>query len=116
MRGTTAGLFVGVFIIGFVISSMTEDRGVHAQQFENFEHASLSDERLATLKGPTVEGQQLIVLIDNQQQTMGSYFVDTKSGQISLRCVRNFRWDLQMSEFNGSEPSPEKIQALLRSR
>ena len=44
MRGTTVGLFVGVFIIGFVISSMTEDRGVHAQQFENFEHASLSDE------------------------------------------------------------------------
>jgi len=116
MRGTTVGLLVGVFIIGFVISSMTEDRGAHAQQFETFEHDLLSVERLAALKGPTVEGQQLIVLIDNQQQTMGSYFVDTKSGQISLRCVRNFRWDLQMSEFNGSEPSPEKIQALLRSR
>ena len=49
-------------------------------------------------------------------QRIGFVGVHVESGQISLRSVRNCRWDLQMDEFNGAEPSPEKIMALLRTR
>jgi hypothetical protein len=62
------------------------------------------------------EGQQAVVLVDTQTRRLGSYHIDTKSGQVSLRCVRDIRWDLQMDEFNGTEPSPEQNKALLRSR
>ena len=71
---------------------------------------------LIAIAGANVEGQQLILLLDPHRQTLGSYQVDAKTGQIALRSVRNIRWDLEMDEFNGTEPSPEKIQALLRSR
>ena len=116
MRGKTLGLLGGVLVTGIVLGTVANHRDVHAQSARDSEQRVKSGDGVIAIHGPLVNGQQLIVLIDDQQQTMGSYFVDEKSGQISLRCVRNFRWDLQMSEFNGSEPSPEKIQALLRSR
>lgn len=92
----------------------------HPSLFAQRNGGSLPDasepDGLTALAGPVVDGQQLIVVIDEERRIMGSYHVDIKSGQIALRSVRNFRWDLEMDQFNGTEPSPEKIQALLRSR
>ena len=116
MRGKTLGLLSGVLVTGIVLGTMADHRDVHAQRAGESDSRRQAGDGVIAIDGPLVNGQQLIVLIDDRQQTMSSYFVDEKSGQISLRCVRNFRWDMQMSEFNGSEPSPEKIQALLRSR
>ncbi|MCP4193205.1 MAG: hypothetical protein GY768_21550 [Planctomycetaceae bacterium] len=116
MRGKMLGLFGGVLVTGIVLGTMADHRDVHAQPARGSDSRMQSADGVTAIQGTTVNGQQLIVLIDDQKQTMGSYFVDEKSGQISLRCIRNFGWDLQMSEFNGAEPSPEQIQALIRSR
>ena len=71
---------------------------------------------VTTVAGPVVDGQQLILLVDQQKQTMASYHVQLGTGQITLRSVRQFRWDMEMDEFNGTEPVPSQIQALLQSR
>ena len=44
---------------------------------------------------------------------MSVYQIDLTSGKITLRSVRQIQWDLQITDFNGSYPSPREIQSLL---
>jgi hypothetical protein len=62
------------------------------------------------------EGRQQVTLIDPQARVMAVYHVERSSGQISLKSVRNVHWDLQMEEFNGTNPSPRDLRALLDQR
>ena len=61
-------------------------------------------------------GGQFVVVVDTAQQVMGSYHVAADSGNITLRSVRKFRWDMQMDEFNGAEPRPQDVRAMLDER
>jgi hypothetical protein len=47
---------------------------------------------------------------------MSVYGIDPATGEISLRSVRNVRWDLQMDEYNGTNPSPREIRSLLGNK
>ncbi len=116
MRATFLGLIVGSLVAGLILTTGTGHRDVFAQRLGEVGSPATMSEGLVALSGPVVDGQQLIVLIDKQRSTMATYHIAFPSGQCSLRSVRNFRWDLEMDEFNGAEPSPEKIQALLESR
>ena len=114
MRGALIGILGGVVVTAYVLAAAADHREPQKTHLRGTQ--SRGGDRIIALDGPHDEGQKLIVVIDDDQQTMGSYLVNTQTGQITLRCVRNFRWDLQMDEFNGSEPSPQKIQAILRSK
>ncbi len=58
---------------------------------------------------------QQVTVIDPKQRVMSVYHVDA-TGKIALRSVRNIHWDLQVTEFNGENPLPREIQALLESK
>jgi hypothetical protein len=59
-----------------------------------------------------VEGQPLLVtLIDTSQHVMAVYQVDRGTGEITLKSVRNFTWDLQMKDFNTGKPLPQDIRS-----
>jgi hypothetical protein len=58
------------------------------------------------------EGQpHVLTVIDPRQRVIAVYHVDRASGEIALRSVRNFTWDMQMIEFNSGEPLPQDIRA-----
>jgi hypothetical protein len=58
-----------------------------------------------------VEGQPLVVtVIDTSQHAMAVYHVDRTTGEITLKSVRNFTWDLQMKDFNTGKPLPQDIR------
>lgn len=57
-----------------------------------------------------------VVIVDPQTRAMSVYQIDRTTGEISLKSVRNVRWDLQMEEFNGVSPTPGEIRALLERR
>ena len=61
---------------------------------------------------PTAGGGQQIVVVDTSQRVIGSYQI-APSGEIALKGIRNIRYDLLMEEFNGGEPKPRDIRALL---
>jgi hypothetical protein len=61
-------------------------------------------------------GRQQITLVDPRTHMMSVYHVDPASGELSLKSVRNVHWDLQMDEFNGTNPSPREIRSLLGNR
>ncbi len=116
MRAMMVGLMAGVLVTWILNNASSNPPNVYAQRFGGSNPTVAQRDGLIAIAGTNVEGQQLVLLLDPQRQTLGSYQVDAKTGQIALRSVRNIRWDLEMDEFNGTEPSPEKIQALLRSR
>ena len=47
---------------------------------------------------------------------MAVYHIDTVSGEIVLKSVRNIHYDLKMMEFNGTSPLPGEIRAILEQR
>ena len=111
-----AGLLAGALVAWGLDAASTKLPQVHAQRFGDSDRSGSQRDELIPLAGTVVEGQQLIVLVDPRRETLASYHVDGRTGQIALRSVRKVRWDLELDEFNGTEPSAEKIQALLRTR
>jgi hypothetical protein len=61
-------------------------------------------------------GPAQVTLIDVKSRVMCVYHVDRATGQIELKSVRNFHWDLLMEEFNGVRPLPREIRALLEQQ
>ena len=61
-------------------------------------------------------GPAQVTLIDVKTRVMCVYHVDRATGQIELKSVRNFHWDLLMEEFNGVRPLPREIRALLEQQ
>ena len=71
---------------------------------------------LATHVMPLGDTRQQLTVVDPQMRVVSVYHIDTASGAIVLKSVRNIHWDMQMVEFNGSIPSPREIRALLEQR
>jgi hypothetical protein len=59
---------------------------------------------------------QQFTVIDPKQQVLCVYHVQLATGSVQLRCVRNLRWDLRMTEFNGESPLPREVQSLVEPR
>jgi hypothetical protein len=60
--------------------------------------------------------RQQLTVVDPNMKVVGVYHIDTATGDIVLKSVRNIHWDLQMVEFNGGSPSPKEIRTLLEQR
>jgi hypothetical protein len=71
---------------------------------------------LMAFSSESKEGPDQLTLIDAKAQVMCVYHIERATGKIELKCVRNFRWDLQMDEFNGVRPLPRQIRDLLEQR
>ena len=58
-------------------------------------------------------GSQQITLIFLDRMAMCVYSVDMNTGEIALQSVRQLGSDVQLESFNGIDPSPAKIRAML---
>jgi hypothetical protein len=61
-------------------------------------------------------GRQQLTLVDPRTRMVGVYHIDPATGELTLKSVRNVHWDLQMDEFNGTNPSPREIRSLLGNK
>ncbi len=66
-----------------------------------------------TSVAPAGENRQLVTMIDPRTRVMAVYLIDGVSGEVSLKSVRAFQWDLQLAEFNGTSPLPREIRSLV---
>ena len=71
--------------------------------------------QLVTLVSPLADNRQQLLVIDPELHVMSVYHLDA-TGEILLKSVRNFHWDLQMEQFNGTNPLPREIRSLLQQR
>lgn len=107
MRNTIAGavLIAGLVIATTAVQSSSEPayglpvESSHASSGELITHVTATD------------AQQLVTVIDPRQRVMAVYQVDRSTGKIVPRSVRNITWDLQMTEYNSGDPSPQDIRS-----
>ena len=122
MRAKALGLMVAVGVAWCIVGNSDTIQRAYAQRFDGTNssgngQASISQDGLVVISGGTAGGnQQVLLLVDPKTRRLACYHVELSSGKVSLRSVRNIRWDLEIDEFNGTEPTPERIRALLQSR
>lgn len=51
-----------------------------------------------------------VILIDPAGQVMSVYHIVRETGEIQLKSVRKFAWDLGLTDYNTSDPLPEEIR------
>jgi hypothetical protein len=120
MRAVAVGLVLGAIfaLMAWGVSAwqspaLAQQRPVAAPQMP--ERPAASGEIIA-LNFDAGGGRQHITLVDPRTHMMCVYAIDPASGEISLRSVRNVHWDMQMDEFNGTNPSPREIRSLLGNK
>ena len=123
MRVAAYGLSVAtvLVLVGWAISS---DPSAYAQQTREANTQPVLPTRLPVaaagdlmaFSAETAEGPSQVTLIDVKAHVMCVYHVNRTSGEIELKSVRKFHWDLLMEEFNGVQPLPREIRALLEQR
>ncbi|MGC3970212.1 MAG: hypothetical protein QM775_23650 [Pirellulales bacterium] len=101
------GVFVTVAALGFVSSGGT----AHADAMSTWQPGVGTD--LITSVHPTADNRQLITMIDPRTRVLAVYMIDGATGEVSLKSVRAFQWDLQLAEFNGTSPLPREIRSLV---
>ena len=62
------------------------------------------------------ENKQHLTVIDPAMRVVAVYHVEMSKGEITLKSVRNFHWDLQMLEFNTAAPLPQEIRSMLEQK
>jgi hypothetical protein len=112
MRSRMSGalLGAGLVIAAFAARGSSQPVPVPAGPGEVVASAPQSGQLITHVTA--VAGQpQTVIVIDPNSRVMGVYHVDSVSGEIALKSVRNFTWDLQMIEFNSGVPSPQDIRS-----
>lgn len=58
---------------------------------------------------------QMLYVIDTRSQAFAVYRVDPSdpNGAVKLEGARQFRWDLQLSEYNNNEPNVAAVQSMV---
>jgi len=117
MRVVILGLLVSAGLFFAVAVNCSSQDGVLAQRPEPPQMTQGdSSNQLIALSAPPADGIQQVVLIYSNTRSMSVYHIELATGEIALKGVRRFHWDLQMEEYNGQEPLPREIRALIERR
>ena len=129
MKRSIVGLMVGIGVVVLAVGLLDRRQEVMAQHpYMQTAFArpaaqpappatpTVSGGELIAVPSPMGEKGQLLTVIDPRQQAMGVYWIEAGSGKITLRSVRNLRYDLMMTDFNGDNPLPREIRAQLEQR
>lgn len=112
MRQAMFGAVVGVSI-GWLAASWDMGSG---QAYAIPAQRADGSSGLVTLLSDAGEAQQRVLLVDPRTHAMVTYQIDRESGEIELKSVRNFHWDLQLLEYNGKSPHPEDVRGMLEGQ
>jgi hypothetical protein len=111
MRRTGLGALIGaalVLLAGLIVVSRNQ---AAAQPGGGPEQAG----ELITFTAPAPDNRQQLMVIDPRTRAMAVYHIDSATGVVSLKSVRNIQWDLMMSEFNGVSPLPREIRSMVEN-
>ncbi len=114
MKTVVLGALAGTGLVIAAIGMLDYRSEVFAQQLTAPRQAP--DGGLIVVGGPADEKGQLLTVIDPRLRVMSVYHIESSTGKIALRSVRNIQWDLQMNHLNNENPLPQEIRALLEQR
>jgi hypothetical protein len=114
MRNAWVGLCLGA-VLSLVATGVWEARPTAWGQFPERSRTANSGGDLVSFAWDSGNHEHLAVL-DPQTRVMSIYEVNRTSGAITLKSVRNIGWDLQLEEFNSTNPTPREIRSLVERR
>jgi hypothetical protein len=117
MKKLVLGLLVCVVLMAAAAAGFGQRSEVFAQRPQTASPPAGSGELMVVpiASGDKAQGQ-LLAIVDPKQQVMSVYRIDANTGKIALRSVRNFSYDLKMTNYNNEAPLPQEIQTLLEQR
>ena len=115
MKRAMLGVLVGAMVAAVAVVLLDRCGEAMAQRVVPGPQASANGDLIA-VPLPVGDKGQLLTVLDPHQQTMGVYWVEAATGKITLRSVRNIRYDLMMMDFNGDNPLPREIRTQLEQR
>ncbi|MCE9547773.1 MAG: hypothetical protein K8T25_20060 [Planctomycetia bacterium] len=113
MKGMVLGLVVGAGFAFAAASAAPPALPVYAQSKGS---PAASEKSTVMLSTPLADGSQQLLVFDPTEQVLCVYHVNAKSGEITLKSIRNIHWDMRMTQFNGVTPLPEEIRSLVEQR
>lgn len=111
MKAAVVGALLGTIITFVIVGVLPVGTPARAQTGAGWQPGSTSD--LITSTAPVAGNRQLVTVIDPKTRVLAVYMIDGTSGEITLKSVRAFQWDLQLAEFNGTSPLPREIRSLV---
>ncbi len=113
MGRTILGILVGM---GFVMAAVAvaEPRGdVYAQRGTP---AATAGTELIVVSTSVGEKCLMLTVVDPRRRVMSVYHIETATGKIALKSVRDIQWDLKITDLNNENPLPQEIRSLLEQR
>jgi hypothetical protein len=119
MKFAMGGALVGAGLVVFALQSPAPSGEALGQRFAaqrtNTHEVSESSD-LIVMSAAAEPGEQgvpveRVTIVDPKSRTMAVYHVKTTTGEIELKSVRKFEWDLQMEEFNATSPLPREVRS-----
>jgi len=110
-RAALIGLLSGVALTWFALGGRLP---AHAQAAPQ---ASSEAPATTVISCPTANGGQLFTLIDTRNQAFAVYRLDPQNtkGSVKLEAVRQYRYDLKLTEYNNLPPEVATIDAMVGS-
>jgi hypothetical protein len=113
MKRAILGTLVGVGLV-MAAAAMAEPRGEALQRGAPAMPAPAAAAGTELIVVPTAVADkvQMLTVVDPRQRVVSVYHIDTTTGKISLKSVRNIHWDLQIDHLNTDEPLPQQIRSM----
>ena len=111
MKAAVIGALLGTILTAVVVGVLPVGTSARAQNGAGWQAGSTSD--LITSTASVADNRQLVTVIDPKTRVLAVYMIDGVTGEVSLKSVRAFQWDLQLAEFNGTTPLPREIRSLV---
>ena len=114
MKRTTLGILVGVGLV-MAAAAMAEPRGealIQRGAPVSPAPAAAAGTELIVVPTALADKVQMLTVVDPRQRVVSVYHIDTTTGKITLKSVRNIHWDLQIDHLNTDEPLPQQIRSM----
>lgn len=118
MKRAILGTLVGVGLV-MAAAAMGEPRGeFNAQRGAPVTSAPMASAGTELIVVPATVGDrvQMLTVVDPRQRVVSVYHIETATGKIALKSVRNIQWDLQINDLNNENPLPQQIRSLLEQK
>jgi hypothetical protein len=114
MKRAILGTLLGIGLV-MAAAAMAEQRGdVLPQRGGPLTPAPAAVAGTELVVVPTALGDkvQMLTVVDSRQRVLSVYHIDTTTGKIALKSIRNIHWDLQIDHLNTDEPLPQQIRSM----
>ncbi|MBN1396327.1 MAG: hypothetical protein JW959_14985 [Pirellulales bacterium] len=115
MGRTMLGIIVG---LGLVVAAAAEPRGEYQPSAVPALRtpAATAGTELIVVSTPVGDNVLMLTVVDPRRKAMSVYHIETATGKITLKSVRDIQWDLQITDLNNENPLPQEIRSLLEQR